>query len=129
MGQVVALDSNSLTYLIEAVAEGYLPDRDHDEVAPERLAMLRLYCYTDCSFWVAPTVQAEYLRIKNDDRRTAHNIWASYDLEDVLPLATTSDLRLRASSWGRFTRTWMIAASWQRLRLPVWIGCYPRTSN
>src|SRR5438093_10105566 len=56
MPRYVAIDSNALTYLIDAVQIGYSPDLDPRPVDHERVAMLRCLFYGDCSFWVPPTV-------------------------------------------------------------------------
>jgi hypothetical protein len=98
MAKLVALDSNALTYLIEAVRDGYLPQADPDAIAPERLAMFRLFCYATCDFWVPPTVRTEYLRISDPAKREPHDRWASYHLEDVEPGAPDSVIDRRASA-------------------------------
>lgn len=85
MNRTAALDSNALTYLLDAFAEGYLPRTDPDPIAPERLAMFQAFCYSGYQFWVSPTVRAEYLRIGNLAKRETHDRWARYHLHDVEP--------------------------------------------
>lgn len=94
----MALDSNALTYLVEAVRDGYLPQTDPDPIAPERLAMFRLYCYSTDAFWVSPTVRAEYFRITDPAKRESHDRWAKYHLEDLEPPVPASVLDQRASA-------------------------------
>ena len=45
-----AIDSNALTYLVEAMTPGYAPILDESSLAAERLAMIRTYLYTDVLF-------------------------------------------------------------------------------
>lgn len=97
MGKTVALDSNALTYLLDSVGTGYLPQSDSDPIAPERLAMLRLFCYSSSAFWVSPTVRVEYLRISDPSRRETHDRWARYQLEDVPPPVLRHAIEQRAS--------------------------------
>jgi hypothetical protein len=55
-----AVDSNALTYLVNAIGvEGYDPVRDSSGLADERIAMSRLFMYGDCRLWVPPIVRTE----------------------------------------------------------------------
>jgi hypothetical protein len=85
------VDSNTLTYLLEALQEGYDPSLDTTGLAAERVAMVRCFFYGDCSFWVTPTAQEEYTRIKNAGWRQTHDRWTKYLLQDM-PLKTTIDV-------------------------------------
>jgi hypothetical protein len=89
---MVALDSNALTYLLDAVVDGYLPQSDRDSIAPERVSMFQLFCYATHDFWVSPTVRAEYRRIADDTRRELHDRRAKYHLEDFEPSASGASL-------------------------------------
>jgi len=64
---------------------------DQSILAHERVAMLRCYFYGDCSFWVTPTTQIEYAKIKNEAWRKMHDRWTKFMLQDM-PLRTTLDL-------------------------------------
>lgn len=101
MAEPVALDSNALTYLLDALGAGYLPQNDSDSIAPERLSMLRLFCYSPCAFSVSPTVRAEYLRISDPLKRETHDRWARYHLEDHAPAVSNAVLEARALELNR----------------------------
>jgi hypothetical protein len=78
-----AVDSNCLTYLVEAIGvQDYDPALDSSDLACERLAMARCYFYGFCSFWVPPTAQKEYERIKSVEWRETHSRWTRYLLQD-----------------------------------------------
>src|SRR5262245_618310 len=81
MTSAVAIDSNTLTYLIDAMDESYDPAAD-TSLSNERLAMVRMLFYSDRRLWVSPTVDAEYRKISNPDRREVHRRIAQYVLED-----------------------------------------------
>jgi hypothetical protein len=91
MPRYPAVDSNALTYLIEAVQEDYDLASDVTGLGVERGAMLRCYFYGDCSFWVPPTVQREYARIGNANWRSTHARWAMFILQDT-PLRTPAQI-------------------------------------
>ncbi len=67
-----AIDSNALTYLVEAMTPGYAPSLDKSALAAERVAMIRTYLYTDVLFWVGPEVEKEYERIRDQNRHLLH---------------------------------------------------------
>ena len=49
MSIYAAIDSNALTYLVNAIGvEGYDPAHDTSGLADERIAMSRLFMYGDC---------------------------------------------------------------------------------
>ena len=58
MARAVAIDSNALTYLIEANQEEYDPSTDL-HLGRQRLGMIRMLFYSDRLLWVGPTVEAE----------------------------------------------------------------------
>ena len=78
----VGLDSMCLSYLIDAL-EGVGPPAD--ALADQKVALVRSYLYTEGTLWVTPTVQTEFMRIKNDARRESHRRWTSV-LFGVRPL-------------------------------------------
>jgi hypothetical protein len=93
----VAIDSNALTYLVEAMEPGYDPARDVPNLAAERIAMIRTYLYGGIQFWVMPTVEAEYNQIRGRSRHLDHQQAAWVLLHDA-PLDTPSkSLDIRAS--------------------------------
>jgi len=87
MPRYPAVDSNTLTYLLEARREDYDQALDHSALVLERVAMIRCYFYGDCSFWVTPTSQLEYAKIKNEAWRKVHDRWTKFMLQDM-PLRT-----------------------------------------
>jgi hypothetical protein len=90
MAKYLAVDSNTLTYLLESVQVGYDPKTDPSDVRYERVAMLRCFFYGGCSFWVPPTAQAEYHRISNPAKRDAHDRWTKFLLQDM-PLSASQE--------------------------------------
>ena len=87
MPRYPAVDSNTLTYLLEALRDDYDPALDRSALVQERVAMVRCYFYGDCSFWVAPTAQIEYAKIKNEAWRKVHDRSTKFMLQDM-PLRT-----------------------------------------
>ncbi len=72
MADVVGIDSNALTYLIEAMRPGYDPARDPSGLGPERIAMIRVFLYGARGLHLTPMVAVEYQAIRNDEKRAAH---------------------------------------------------------
>ena len=68
----VGIDSNTLTYLIEAMDPNYDPCSDRSNLVNERIALLRIYLYGGIQFHVVPTVTAEYQKIKNKLKKETH---------------------------------------------------------
>lgn len=91
-----AIDSNALTYFLEALRGGYDPTRDSSGLAHDRVAMVRCFLYGDCSFWVAPTVKKECARIRNVE-------WA--DLHQRVPISLLQDMEPDASEQELAART------------------------
>ena len=71
MPKAVAIDSNALTYLIDANQYDYDPSMD-PHLAPQRLAMIRAFFYSDSLLWVGPAVEAEYKRIQDSRKYDDH---------------------------------------------------------
>ncbi|OFW36723.1 MAG: hypothetical protein A3F70_16620 [Acidobacteria bacterium RIFCSPLOWO2_12_FULL_67_14] len=83
MSIYAAVDSNALTYLVNAIGvEGYDPARDNYGLADERIAMSRLFMYGDCKLWVPPAVRTETADIPPGELRDAHNRMTWYQLLD-----------------------------------------------
>lgn len=96
MKQRIAIDSNALTYLIEAIDPDYDPSADKSKVALERIAMIRSYLYCDCPFQVLPTVAYEYSRISKEDWRLTHERVSNVLLLDDSSELDEEAIRLRA---------------------------------
>jgi len=82
---MVAIDSNYLTYMLEAITPGYDPVSDTSGLAPDRVAILRCHLYKGIVFHVLPTVRQEYLRIPQETHRRAHESLNAILFEDVSP--------------------------------------------
>jgi hypothetical protein len=78
----IGLDSQCLSYLIDALEGIGAPT---DNLAEQKVALVRLYLYTPGTLWVTPTVEREFLRIRNEARRASHVSWTSV-LFGVRPL-------------------------------------------
>src|ERR1035437_10117329 len=90
-----AVDSNVLTYLVEALTdEEFDPASDGSGIAAESQAMVWCVFHGKCSPWVSPTVRSEYDRIAKPEKRERHDVWARYHFQDQ-PL-TTPELVLQA---------------------------------
>ncbi|MCX5888600.1 MAG: type II toxin-antitoxin system VapC family toxin [Deltaproteobacteria bacterium] len=66
----IAIDSNLITYLLEAMSPGY--DPLSDQLSNERRAMIRIALYIHYKIYVLPTVKAEYNRIPDRMKRLEH---------------------------------------------------------
>ena len=70
--QRVGLDSDALTFLVEAMSGGYDPVSDPSAVAAERVAMFQIFLYVDDPLYLTPIVEQQYEAIKSENRRLAH---------------------------------------------------------
>jgi hypothetical protein len=94
---LVAIDSNALTYLVDAIEPSYDPDHDAPALAAERKAMIRAYIYGGVQFWIMPTVEAEYDKIRDPSRHLRHQRAAWILLHDAPIGASANALSARAS--------------------------------
>jgi hypothetical protein len=94
----IGLDSQCLTYLISALEGVAAPT---DSLAEQKVALARLYLYTPGTVWVSPTVEREFLRIRDEARRTSHVNWTSV-LFGVRPLNDGAAVEGRAATLGSF---------------------------
>jgi hypothetical protein len=79
----VGLDSQCLSYIIDIMGS---TSRLSEKVATEQLALIRIYLYTEGTFWVTPQVANECKRIGSEEYRELHEsfmgvILARYLLE------------------------------------------------
>jgi hypothetical protein len=71
----LALDSNILSYLLQATSGTYDPATDTDDnLRPERVASFRLFLYGP-QFWVTAAVIQEVTKIQNVSVRELHQSW------------------------------------------------------
>lgn len=72
----VSIDSNALSYLVDAMSNCKMPV---GQQADEKIALLRSYFYRDDILYVSPTVKAEYGKIKDEKKRRDHQ-----EITDIL---------------------------------------------
>lgn len=72
MSQSVGIDSNTLTLLIEAVDPDYDPLADFIPLAEEKKSILRAFLYQGIAYYVGPTVEEEYKKIRDNEKYQAH---------------------------------------------------------
>ncbi len=82
MNSLVCIDSNAITYLVEAIMKGEKPIGD---VADEKISLLRTYLYRNETLYISPTVKEEYEKIKNEIKRQNHQGIADILLSDISP--------------------------------------------
>jgi len=89
----IAIDSNALTYLIEAMDPNYVPSSDDPALAIERISMLRIFLYIGLPFYILPQVINEYEKIPGYEWRDIHNSTVGALLNEVqMDDQTGSDL-------------------------------------
>ncbi len=81
MDACVAIDSNSLSYLVDAMNSGQQPTGD---LCDQKISLLRVYLYRNEILYLVPTVESEYKRIKDEIRREIHDGISMVLLGDVL---------------------------------------------
>lgn len=79
----VALDSDTFTYLVQAVDPDYNPKEDKAEVAEQRLSIIRAYLYSGQNYILLPTVQRQYENIRNTLKKKAHEVIHQIMLSDT----------------------------------------------
>ena len=91
----VALDSNAVSYLIEAL--GAFPDPPRGDLAAEKIALARSFLYRSLEtvFCITPTVQAEYSKISDQQRVSDHASWALQHLYRLSNPPNTAEIILR----------------------------------
>ncbi len=94
----ITLDSNCLSFLIAAL-EGIA--RPTDNLADQKIALVRLYLYTPGTLWVTPTVKREFERIKDAARKGSHQRWTSANF-GVHPVNDPRVIKRRATNLARF---------------------------
>lgn len=70
---LTALDSQSVTYLMEALSGAYHPNGDHDkQLREQRIALARLFMYWRGELRRGPTVDAEIGKIQDPEKQRIH---------------------------------------------------------
>lgn len=89
----VGIDSQCLSYFIDAMASTTLPT---DSLAPQKIALTRLFFYLPDTLWVTPTVTEECAQIRNAERASLHQSFISV-LCGEKQLRNASEVKLRTS--------------------------------
>ena len=76
----VAIDSNCLTYLVDSM---YSYERPMNDLADQKIALLRTYLYQDEILYISSTVKSEYQKINNVLKRERHEGISNVVLGDV----------------------------------------------
>ena len=94
----VALDSNSLSYLIDAL--GSFDRRPTGRTVAEKIALARCFIYRgeETIFCITPTVRAEYSRISSQERLTDHAHWSLFHLQELTQPSNTADIIFRTNA-------------------------------
>jgi len=72
--EMIALDSNVVTYLVEAMTTGYDPESDDDDrLRLERISAMRVFLYVG-NLFVTPTVIVELRKISELESRQLHEL-------------------------------------------------------
>lgn len=82
---LVALDSNCLSYLLDALNAGEAPKPD-DPLREQKLALVRVMLYDEWGLYVAPRVTEECARIRNTSRAALHASWLGSIFSEVQPI-------------------------------------------
>ena len=96
MKQHVGIDSNTLTLLIEAVDPNYNPMADSILLAEEKKSILRAFLYQGIAYYVGPTVEKEYQKIRNNEKFQAHVSFCNHLLLDGPWQLNSSSITKRA---------------------------------
>ena len=99
---MVALDSNAMTKLIEALASIVGPPASPDRQERVALAQSFFYLPDECCFHYTPTVEIEYLRISNDAQLRDHISWAGTLLCQVNPPPDPKRVSIRTLQLSKF---------------------------
>jgi hypothetical protein len=98
----VAIDSNALTYLVEAMEPNYDPANDDPSLAVERISMLRTFLYTGTPFYVLPQVRKEYNKIPRYEWRNIHESTVGVLLEEIFIENQDNGIKKRKTEFMSF---------------------------
>lgn len=77
---MIGIDSDCLSYLIDTIEDVSEPIGD---TANEKKSLFRIYLYSESIFFVTPTVEMQYNRIKDVDRRKLHESFSEVVFSDA----------------------------------------------
>jgi hypothetical protein len=94
---MIALDSNAMTYWIDALSS--VPGPPAEPCGIEKLALARIFFWMpqESCFHYTPAVEAEYLAIKDRAKRDNHISWALTMISLVRPLPDPTAVKERTS--------------------------------
>jgi len=94
---MIALDSNAMTYWIDAMSSVQGPPSD--PCSDEKLALARIFFWIpqECCFHYTPAIEAEYQAINDQAKRDNHLSWALVMISPVRPLPDPAVVDQRAS--------------------------------
>ena len=98
MESLVAVDSNSLSYLVEAMMSGREPAGN---LAKQKIALLRIYLYRTEILYMTPSVECEYKRIRESKRREMHDGAAMVLLGDI-QISDYRKVKNRTSEYSKY---------------------------
>ncbi|MGB4057105.1 MAG: hypothetical protein WBK77_03370 [Alphaproteobacteria bacterium] len=79
---MIALDSQSYTYLISAIESVQEPK---DSLAEQKISLIRMFFYLTDTFYISPTVVDEYNEIKNNHERNQHKSFSDTLFPEFYP--------------------------------------------
>lgn len=91
----ISLDSNALTYLIEAIDPNYDPLNDEQSNYLQRVSMIRIFLYGGLSCGILPQVFKEVGDISEYKWRETHESTAGVLFHEVIPKCSELDLKKR----------------------------------
>jgi hypothetical protein len=97
-----ALDSNALTFFVEAMRTGYGSGTENDAVAREGTAVLRAYLYAGHIFTLLPTAVKEYRQIADAQRLAFFEQVAAVLLLDAVPKPSALDVEVRVREFQQY---------------------------
>ena len=99
---IIALDSNAMTYWIDAMSSVTGPPAD--PCGLEKIALARIFFWMpdQSGFNLTPTVEAEYRAIRDRAKLDDHASWALVMLSPVRPVPDTVEVEARAIELAKF---------------------------
>jgi predicted nucleic acid-binding protein len=96
VNQAVAIDSNMLTNLHDALSPAFDPNgRANFNLVEQKVALVRTVFYWDGTLKIVPTVSVEYQRIQDTARRQSHDAFAMVLFDEIVELELKEVERLK----------------------------------
>ena len=94
----LGIDSQCLSYWLDSLDELVEPI---DNLAVEKIALTRIWLYTEGGFTASETVIAECQNIKNHERRQLHNSWVGTHIHNP-PIRDNEYIKQRTKALSKF---------------------------